>query len=145
VCFWSWSAWPAVLQHQAGGSCSYGRKISKYHEHIGLAFRTETVVFPPIAIRELIAKAPLHQDTTITGAGPLVELFKERLEITIPGEPLVSPDRFIDAPPPPAMKPRLRSATDANLRTTSHGDRQASAELSVIGRNGSSSLATHPS
>lgn len=36
---------------------------------------------------------------TITGAGPLIELFKDRLEITNPGQPLVKPDRFLDSPP----------------------------------------------
>ena len=36
---------------------------------------------------------------TITGAGPSVELFSNRLEITNPGTPLISPTRFIDAPP----------------------------------------------
>ena len=36
---------------------------------------------------------------TITGAGPSVELFRNRIEITNPGAPLVEPDRFIDFPP----------------------------------------------
>ena len=52
-----------------------------------------------MAIRELIANALIHQDMTITGAGPSVELFSNRLEITNPGSPLISPNRFIDAPP----------------------------------------------
>ncbi|WP_170003229.1 ATP-binding protein [Pseudopontixanthobacter vadosimaris] len=69
------------------------------NEHIGKAFREEEPLYPSIAIRELIANALIHQDMTITGAGPLVELFKDRLEITNPGEPLVSPDRFLDSPP----------------------------------------------
>jgi len=69
------------------------------NEHIGKAFREEEPLYPSIAIRELIANALIHQDMTITGAGPLIELFKDRLEITNPGEPLVSPDRFLDSPP----------------------------------------------
>jgi len=36
---------------------------------------------------------------TISGAGPLVELFKSRLEITNPGKSLIKPDRMIDLPP----------------------------------------------
>lgn len=36
---------------------------------------------------------------TISGAGPMVELFHGRLEITNPSHPLVSPDRFLDSPP----------------------------------------------
>lgn len=69
------------------------------NEHIGRAFREESPLYPPIAIRELVANALIHQDMTITGAGPLVELFKDRMEITNPGQPLVSPDRFLDSPP----------------------------------------------
>ncbi len=68
-------------------------------EHIGPAFREEHPLYPPIAIRELIANALIHQDMTITGAGPLIELFRDRLEITNPGQPLVRPERFLDSPP----------------------------------------------
>ncbi len=46
---------------------------------------------------------------TITGAGPLIELFKDRMEITNPGVPLINPDRFIDA------APRSRNETLASL------------------------------
>lgn len=69
------------------------------NEHIGKALRTEAVVFPEIAVRELVANALIHQDMTITGTGPMIELFADRLEITNPGQPLISPERFIDSPP----------------------------------------------
>ena len=69
------------------------------NEHIGKAFREESPLYPSIAIRELAANALIHQDMTITGAGPLIELFKDRMEITNPGQPLMSPDRFLDSPP----------------------------------------------
>ena len=69
------------------------------NEHIGRAFRVEQPLYPAIAIRELVANALIHQDMSITGAGPLIELFKGRLEITNPGQPLVNPDRFLDSPP----------------------------------------------
>jgi predicted HTH transcriptional regulator len=36
---------------------------------------------------------------TISGAGPQVELFLDRIEITNPGQPLIKPDRMIDYPP----------------------------------------------
>lgn len=49
--------------------------------------------FPRISVRELIANALIHQDLTVTGAGPLVELFPDRLEISSPGVPLVSDTR----------------------------------------------------
>jgi predicted HTH transcriptional regulator len=69
------------------------------NEHIGKAFREEQPLYPSIAIRELVANALIHQDMTIMVAGPLIELFSDRMEITNPGKPLVSPDRFLDLPP----------------------------------------------
>jgi len=35
----------------------------------------------------------------VTGAGPMVEIFDDRIEIANPGEPLVDTDRFVDTPP----------------------------------------------
>lgn len=69
------------------------------NEHIGRAFREERPLYPSLAIRELVANALIHQDMTISGTGPLIELFSDRMEITNPGTPLVSPDRFLDLPP----------------------------------------------
>lgn len=68
-------------------------------EQIGPAFREAHPLFPQIAIRELIANSLVHQDMTISGAGPQIALFEDRLEITNPGVPLVSTDRMIDLPP----------------------------------------------
>jgi ATP-dependent DNA helicase RecG len=81
------------------GLIEYISGILPKNEHIGAAFRSETPLFPAIALRELIANALIHQDMTITGAGPLIELFKDRIEITNPGIPLIKPERFIDSPP----------------------------------------------
>jgi len=39
------------------------------------------------------------QDFFVTGAGPAVEIFDDRMEIINPGEPLVDPLRFVDTPP----------------------------------------------
>lgn len=69
------------------------------NEHIDKAFRNNTTLYPPIAIRELLANALIHQDMSLTGTGPMIEVFRDRLEITNPGMPLVSPERFIDAAP----------------------------------------------
>jgi predicted HTH transcriptional regulator len=69
------------------------------NEPIGQAFRTEVRMYPEKAIRELVANALIHQDFAVTGAGPMVEIFADRLEITNPGEPLVHTLRFIDTPP----------------------------------------------
>ena len=56
-------------------------------------------MYPEIALRELIANAMIHQDFTINGTGILIELFSNRIEISNPGEPLISIDRFIDHNP----------------------------------------------
>lgn len=69
------------------------------NEHIGEAFRTEIPMYPELALRELIANAIIHQDFTITGTAPMIELFENRLEITNPGKPLITTDRFLDNPP----------------------------------------------
>ncbi|WP_340313470.1 ATP-binding protein [Rhizorhabdus argentea] len=69
------------------------------NEYIGAALREKRPLFPEIAIRELVANALIHQDMTISGAGPQVELFADRIEITNPGRSLLPPDRMIDLPP----------------------------------------------
>lgn len=69
------------------------------NEYIDSALRTEQPLFPTIAVRELIANALIHQDMTISGAGPQIEVFEDRMEITNPGRPLVPTDRMIDLPP----------------------------------------------
>jgi ATP-dependent DNA helicase RecG len=69
------------------------------NEHIGAALREKRPLFPEIAIRELIANALIHQDMTISGTGPQIELFEGRIEITNPGKSLVPQDRMIDLPP----------------------------------------------
>jgi predicted HTH transcriptional regulator len=56
-------------------------------------------MYPDLALRELVANALIHQDFSITGTGPTIEIFDDRIEITNPGKPLVNPDRFIDSPP----------------------------------------------
>ena len=69
------------------------------NEVIGNAIREVVSMFPMIAVRELIANMLIHQDLAVTGAGPMVEIFSDRIEISNPGESLVAPDRLIDAPP----------------------------------------------
>ena len=71
--------------------------------------REARTLVPPVAVREVVANALIHQDMTVSGAGPTIELFRNRLEITNPGTPLVVPERFIDFPP------RSRNETLASL------------------------------
>ena len=73
--------------------------LTPQNEHIGLALRTQIKMYPEIALRELIANAMIHQDFNITGTGILIELFSDRIEISNPGIPLISVDRFIDHNP----------------------------------------------
>lgn len=75
--------------------------ILPHSEVIGEALRTETSVYPEIALRELIANAIIHQDFTITGAGPLIDIFDNRIEFTSPGAllPGKEPDRLIGTTP----------------------------------------------
>lgn len=61
--------------------------------------RKSVTKYPMIALREIIANALIHQDFTIPGTSPLVEIFTSRIEITNPGTPLVDINRFIDNPP----------------------------------------------
>ena len=69
------------------------------HEENGRAFQRAVHEFPPLAVRELVANALIHQDFSVTGAGPMVEIFEGRVEITNPGEPLTKPERFLDSQP----------------------------------------------
>ena len=69
------------------------------NEIIENAFRKRVPMFPELAVRELVANALIHQNFLITGAGPMVELFEDRIEITNPGVPLVDTQRFLDSPP----------------------------------------------
>lgn len=69
------------------------------NEEIGKAFRQEVRMYPEIAIRELVANALIHQDFSITGSGPMVEIYSDRIEIINPGKPLIDVLRFIDHPP----------------------------------------------
>ena len=66
------------------------------NEEIGKALRTESRMYPEIAIRELVGNLLIHQDLNSKGF-PMIEIFKDRIEFTNPGEPIVNPDRFIDA------------------------------------------------
>jgi ATP-dependent DNA helicase RecG len=65
------------------------------NEEIGKAFRDDKRMYPDIAVRELLANAIIHQDFEEKGF-PMVEIFSDRIEITNPGIPLITPDRFID-------------------------------------------------
>ena len=61
--------------------------------------RTSEYDFPPVAIREILANTLIHQDFSVRGAGPMVEIFPGRIEMSNPGAPLVDLARFVDSTP----------------------------------------------
>ena len=69
------------------------------NEVIEQALRKTVPMYPELAVRELVVNSLIHQDFFITGSGPMVEIFANRIEITNPGKPLVHTDRFLDTPP----------------------------------------------
>lgn len=81
------------------GLIDYLKTLLPSNEEIGKAFRKEVPMYPELAIRELVANAIIHQDFSITGTGPIIEVFATRMEITNPGVPLVATERFLDSPP----------------------------------------------
>ena len=81
------------------GLVDYIDALLPSHETIEGGIRNTVRMFPDLAVRELIANALIHQDFSITGTGPKIEIFEDRLEVVNPGEPLIPTERFVDAPP----------------------------------------------
>lgn len=59
--------------------------------------RVTTNSYPKIAIREFVANALIHQDLSIKWMNPVIEIYKDRIEITNPWNPLIDVNRFLDA------------------------------------------------
>lgn len=81
------------------GLIKYIEALIPTQELIQVALREKKSAYPILAIREAVANALIHQDFSITGTGPVVEIFENRIEITNPGTPLVDIKRIIDNPP----------------------------------------------
>jgi ATP-dependent DNA helicase RecG len=83
------------------GLIGHLKRVLPHSEVIQQALRVETPLFPEIALRELIANALIHQDFSLTGTGPMVELFDDRIAISNPGAllPGKRPDRLIGTTP----------------------------------------------
>ena len=83
------------------GLIQYIQNLLPASEVIKEALRSEVTIYPSIAIRELVANALIHQDFTISGMGPMIEIFTDRIEITNPGKLLSSirVERIIDTAP----------------------------------------------
>jgi predicted HTH transcriptional regulator len=70
-------------------------RLPKEEEYIE-GVRKTVSAYSTTAIREVLANALIHQDFTISGAGPVVEIYKDRVEIINPGNSLIEVDRIID-------------------------------------------------
>lgn len=81
------------------GLVNYINERLPINEEIGKALRKDLPVYPEKAIREFVANALIHQDFTIGGTSPMIEIFKNRMEISNPGKPLIDVLRFIDHTP----------------------------------------------
>lgn len=77
----------------------YLEAILPSKEKIDGAIRKRYLKYPIVALREIIANALIHQDFSIAGTGPIVEVFNSRIEVTNPGIPLIDINRIIDNPP----------------------------------------------
>ena len=69
------------------GMIGYINGLVPQNEVIGPALRKTVRMYPELAVRELVVNALIHQDLSVTGAGPMVEIFDSRMEITNPGVP----------------------------------------------------------
>lgn len=69
--------------------------LPKEEKYDGGVRRSQSV-YSEIAIREILANALIHQDFTISGAGPIVEIYRDRIEITNPGNSLIEKNRIIN-------------------------------------------------
>ena len=59
------------------------------------ALRSTVTMYPEIAIREIVANMLVHQDFSEKGF-PTVEIYTDRIDISNPGQPIISVERFID-------------------------------------------------
>ncbi len=78
---------------------SFVNNLVPNNEVMGTALRKSVPMYPKLTVRELAANALIHQDFRVGGAGHLIEIFDDGLEISNPGTPLVEIDRLMDTPP----------------------------------------------
>ena len=74
----------------------YVNALLPSNEDIATVALTTKSKYPLPSVREAIANSLIHQDLYITGTGPVVEVFENRIEVTNPGTPLVDIMRIID-------------------------------------------------
>jgi ATP-dependent DNA helicase RecG len=60
------------------------------------ALRQEIRLLPEHSVREIIANALIHQDFSLSGSGPMIEIYPNKMIVSNPGTPIVPTERFID-------------------------------------------------
>ncbi|MDA8001253.1 MAG: putative DNA binding domain-containing protein [Alphaproteobacteria bacterium] len=89
-------------EHQKGYAAGFRDLLKEVEEKIAQpeeireGVRTTPLAYPRDAVREILVNALIHQDFSITGAGPMVEIYSDRMEIYSPGGSLIDEDRIID-------------------------------------------------
>jgi len=78
------------------GLLSYVWSALPFDERYVDGVRKLVPIYPQTALREFIANALIHQDFTLSGAGPVIEIYDDRVEITNPGNSLITVERIID-------------------------------------------------
>ena len=78
------------------GMVNFVHSIAPQNRFVEEVLRAEVKMFPKQALRELIANALVHQDFSAAGACVMIEMYTDRIEISNPGIPPISVERFID-------------------------------------------------
>lgn len=78
------------------GLLQHIKTLLPYDEHYMEGIRVEDALYPETALREVIANAMIHQDFTVSGTCPVVDIYQDRIEVTNPGNSLIELDRIID-------------------------------------------------
>ena len=79
--------------------CRYIDTLIPQEEKIHIGLRQIHKMFPEKAVREMLGNMIIHQDLTMRGAGPMMEIFDARVEASNPGCLLVDVNRIIDTAP----------------------------------------------
>lgn len=77
----------------------YLQALLPEREEIDKGLRVTVNGYPELAIRELVGNMLIHQDLTVRGSGPLVEVFDDRVEFSNPGASLIEVPRLVNDPP----------------------------------------------
>lgn len=90
------------IEFDRGYACGFDDLIARVDlllpasEEIAEAYREEKRIYPVLAVRELTANMLIHQDLSVSGTYPRIEIFDDRIEFTNPGLPMMPVSRFID-------------------------------------------------